>query len=148
MFILKYHANLFFSQLSNMWYPEFLLSQLFVTVREFYKLQFSLTATFTDTILLSPQYWKHLNTDQYKGSEKRGEINLDSDINLLSSDKLLKLTNSIQSLLGIALALNLSFTLSWTLISFRKFTWNCIVFMCKEVSLKIELLLMLISFRA
>ena len=49
---------------------------------------FILTAPFKETWLSLPQHSDHWKTEEYQGSAHRGEVDLDSDVNRLASDKL------------------------------------------------------------
>ena len=48
---------------------------------------------FEDTKLSLPQHSDHLKTEQYQDSADRGEVDLDSDVNRMVSDKLRQSTN-------------------------------------------------------
>ena len=63
-------------------------TQFFEAVRKSHKLTFRSAITFADTKLPLHQHGEHLNTEKYRGSADRGEVDVDSGINHLASGKL------------------------------------------------------------
>ena len=64
------------------WY---FLTYFFEAVKELHKFRFRSTTTFADTKIPLTQHIEHLNMDKYRGSDNRGEVDLDSDVNSLAS---------------------------------------------------------------
>ena len=57
-------------------------------VKEIHKIRFQSTETGADTKFLLPKQINHLKTEHYRGSDDCGEVDLDSDVNHTSLDKL------------------------------------------------------------
>ena len=66
--------------------------KFFEGVKEIHKRQFLSTKASADTSFLLPQTSKQWNTENYWGSEDRGEVDIDSDVNHLASGNLRKST--------------------------------------------------------
>ena len=67
------------------WY---IYNTIFEAVKLFHIIRFLSTTKFVDTKLPLPQPREHWNTKQYWGSADCGEVDLDSEVNGLTSDKI------------------------------------------------------------
>ena len=104
--ILNCHGNLFFSQILNIFCCGIFKHIFFAAVKEIHRLWLWSTTTSVDTKSPLPQHRKNRNTDQYWGSEDRGEVDIDSDVNHLASSNI-RQYNNVPSQCDI-------FTWTWT----------------------------------
>ena len=85
------------------------------------------TSPFDDTPIVSPRHSKYWNTGLYQGSDDRCEGDRDSDLNLMAS-AILVIQYYNQPVLAIALDLNVTYLVLWSLISFQEAPWYCLVY--------------------